>query len=707
MTDQKHDLFKTLKKIDVSKYPDILSLACHDEILDRAIVFANFHHSGQFRKSGEPYITHPLAVAETLVAYFKIKDSIILAASILHDTVEDVPKLSLLDIKNEFGHDIAMLVDACTKLKIFKKKRSETMDMTMRKLLGIVSQKKPESLLIKLGDRLHNMSTMGSMPLKKRQQKAVETLDFYAPLAAKLNLMPIKRDLYDLALKNIFPKKSKKFKTCLSGLKTSSLVSNIKHLLQSHLTSDKYEITIRNRAKGLFSLYSSIKKNLSFENAENLVDFTVVLHTKEPQSCYYALGIVNTLFKPIPKTIRDFIANPKMNGYQSLHVRISQKEARFLIKIRTAEMDLLAQRGLLLYWDDKKRYGSLKDRVNSIFQDLSEYSGSPIDRKKLFQALPNDEALYVFTPNNDIRYLPVHSIVLDFAYSVHTMLGQHCKSALINNKISSVSTRLNDGDQVRIIKSEAIIDVTPDLETKCQTPKAKNAVHQILREKRKTYAIKIGKSILLQSLKFHGISLEILNTEGFQHYLTYRNVNHIHQLYAMIGQDLLSTDEIIIDVCEIKPLKNISIHIRIDNLETSIHKFSKCCHPFPGLANTIAILSKRGIAFHKEDCNVINSKKYLNNKYYNVAWDFDSIWKKPIQFDIYLRQSPINDVLEHITCLPDNLEFNYITKDTKKNRPGTVMSLKLDSFETALKFFEHFCLLLNGQAIEIESFTHS
>jgi GTP diphosphokinase / guanosine-3',5'-bis(diphosphate) 3'-diphosphatase len=309
-----------------------------NRIVFRALEFAHKLHKGQHRKSGAPYISHPCAVAELLARELRFKDPLLLAAALLHDVVEDVREVTLEDIERLFGETVAELVDGCTKLTRHHLDRATLKDLTHSKIF-LSASRRLGVLLIKLADRLHNLRTLHHLAKAKRQRIAQETIEVYAPIAAKFNIYPLKRELYHLALSYLYPRKSKKILQFINALRHSPEYQEIVRALQEAFAKASCPITLRPRAKGLGNYYDPLKRTLEIANSENNIDFAVILQTEDLVTCYTALGIVNTTFAPIPRSLRDFIANPKNTGYRSLHVRIHSGDQNYLIKVRTPSMD--------------------------------------------------------------------------------------------------------------------------------------------------------------------------------------------------------------------------------------------------------------------------------------------------------------------------------------------------------------------------------
>ncbi|HBZ54766.1 MAG TPA: bifunctional (p)ppGpp synthetase/guanosine-3',5'-bis(diphosphate) 3'-pyrophosphohydrolase, partial [Syntrophobacteraceae bacterium] len=428
-----------------------------------ALQFAHDMHAGQIRKSGAPYISHPCAVAEILLREFGIKDSALLAAALLHDIVEDIPQVTLGDIDSHFGSTVADLVDGCTKLTRYHLDRATLKDLTHSKIF-LSASRRLGVLVIKLIDRLHNLRTLHYLKQAKRQRIAQETVEVYAPIASILNIAQLKRELYHLALNHLYPRKSKKILNITRGLRNASEVLEIESALKNALAVLPHRVAVRPRVKGLGTYYDRLKRTLSLYNAENRVDFAIILETDDILTCYHTLGIVSSSFPPVPRTLRDFIANPKANGYQSLHVRCHFKGQNYLIKIRTPEMDRRAVFGILSDWDSQKQLGDEHwQEISELLRNIGEYMGAGRQRKALLR-LSEAEDVFAYTPAGDIHYFPKGAVVLDFAYKIHSELGEYCQGALVNESRVGPSQVLRDGDVVQIIKATIPLEVDLSME---------------------------------------------------------------------------------------------------------------------------------------------------------------------------------------------------------------------------------------------------
>lgn len=685
-------------------YRDILAKHVPDtipenQILFDALAFSYKHHQGFYRKSGEPYLNHPVAVAEILIQELFIRDPQLLSAALLHDVVEDVDSVTLRDIEVLFGNTVSTLVDGCTKLRL-QKDRATQSDLTHSKIF-LSASRQLGVLLIKLADRLHNMQTLASLPEAKRRRIAFETLRVYAPIAAKLNLYTLKRNLYNLALSYLFPRKSKKILSITRGLLHSQEVEEMTNRLAEFISQDSYSFSIRPRVKGLGSFYSHLRQTIDLNNAENLVDFTIVLDSPDPLACYSILGRINQNLKPVPKSIRDIIANPKPNGYQSLHVRINQYGKDYLIKIRTREMDLNANSGMRYQWDSIHIQESYWGEISDLLRNIGEYGGDGSQRKDLIQ-LSDTAEVFAYTPDGDIHYFPRGSTVIDFAYKIHSDLGDNCDGAFINGRRVGPLNELKDGDTVKIIKSDAPMDVDAEIEKKCMTPKARSALNRLLQKRRQNYAKKIGKEILLQEITRNGFSPDLLKDEAISLILNFLHMRDLSQMFIRIGQDTLSSKLILYYFDQLPEIKaglrsrtNI-VHTRnqlfVAEIEKAVHKFSNCCKPYPGQNDIAAALSERGVAFHSNNCKNL-TKGILSNsqQILDVRWDLESDWPYPLLFSLRARGISLQDFITIVSKIDSQPQLHRIEMcPSKQNISSLLITLSLHSFKEAINFFQHF-----------------
>jgi GTP pyrophosphokinase len=667
-----------------------------------ALSFAHELHAGQRRKSGAPYISHPCAVAEILARELQFTDPVLLAASLLHDVVEDIPSIHLHDIEARFGSVVAELVDGCTKLTRHHLDRSVLRDMTHSKIF-LSASRRLGVLVIKLADRLHNLRTLHYLAHSKRQRIAQETVEVYAPIAARFNIFPLKRELYHLALSFLYPKKSKKILQFIREVRNSEPVMEMEGRLNQVFAEAGMDVVIRPRAKGLGSYYDHLKRTLDIANGENHIDFAIILQSERVLDCYTALGLVNTHFTPIPRSLRDFISNVKSNGYQSLHVRVHDTGQNYLMKIRTPEMDSWATYGILREWDAQK---ALSDdhwqEVSELLRSIGEYGGAGSQRKALIR-LSESEEIFVYSPMGDIYYLPKDSVVLDFAYRIHSELGDFCSGALINGSWASPIDTLKDGDIVEITTSSEPIDAVPDLEPFCKTPKARTAINKHVQQKRRAYAQRIGQEIVEQELVRHGLSVEDLQSERMRLVLEFSNLRDLQELYARVGQDLLSP-HMVLYYFEKPHLERESPHghretptlaferntLHVKELDKALQKFARCCNPYPGQKGVVATLSERGVTYHHRDCADLRQRHQLQpQQLVAIDWDEEGKWAAPLAFMLHLADETPVSLLPHLADLPPAVAIQSIEECIdKRGQPTVRMVIQFSSFEDARRVFE-------------------
>ncbi|CAN2045997.1 GTP pyrophosphokinase [Candidatus Magnetomoraceae bacterium gMMP-13] len=660
----------------------------------QALDFAYKLHKGQARKSGEPYITHPCSVAEILCFELELYNPELLAAALLHDVVEDVEDVSIEQISNKFGNYVASIVDGCTKLKRYHMDSRTLKDLTHSKIFLSASQRM-EVFLVKLADRLHNLRTLNSLHLAKRQRIALETIDIYVPIAVRLNIYPLKRKLFNQALIHLYPKNSRKILNYIDKQEHAPHIKNIYETLIEGFYAQSIPVNIDIRSKGLGSFYDPVKKTLSLSHSENCIDFIIVLKSEAVLDCYQGLGVVNGLFPPIPRKLRDFIANPKSNNYQSLHVRNNLKGQHYLMIIRTPEMDRRARQGILADW---KQGETITDEywkeVSEQFRIIGEYGGEAVQRKEIIQSSESDE-IYLYTPAGEVIFLPAGSIVLDFAYKIHTDIGKNCIGALIHGNKIDIDTPLKDGQVIKILTGHYPIKWSPDIEKKCRTPKARSAVNRQINQRRRNFAEKIGKKILFQSIQKMELDSNILNSNETSLILDILNVSSLEEIFIKIGQDSLSPHAFLYYFMDDSSKKRYGQSadereylgkISITTLNNMCHKFSHCCNPYPGQENLIGLLSERGISFHRKECKELDRFNITKDKCLSIQWE-DTRWV-PITFHVEIKNKTAFEVIQSLSVLKDSIHIRNIREDSKKN--NTFIEFDLQSMREGKKVFNAF-----------------
>ena len=604
------------------------------EFIRKAYAFSEKAHSGQIRRSGDPYIIHPLGVA-AILAELKL-DLATIATGLLHDTVEDT-EVTLQDIENNFGATVRHLVDGVTKISLMKFRNThEKQGENIRKMI-VAMGKDIRVVLVKIADRLHNMRTLNHMPPEKQARIAVETLDIYAPLASRLGINAIKVELEDLSFRYAYPEAYYGLaqKVATKRREREKYIEDVRKMLTSELekrTRFKYEVF--GRPKHLWSIYKKMQaRSIDYEQVYDVLAFRV--NVGSVAECYEVLGLVHSLWKPIPGRFKDFIAMPKNNNYQSLHTTVIGPGAeRIEIQIRTFEMHQVAERGIAAHWQYKEGAGhheeidldSLK-KFNGLRELVREHQENP-DADEFLENIKSDlfeGEIYVFTPKGDVKDLPEGSTPIDFAYAVHTDVGNRITSARVNGKMVALKHRLHSGDTIEVITSKT---QTPskDWLKSCVTTKAKSKIRQFVKTEARKRAFELGREILDKSMRKAGLSLaRALEKPEFPKFARDHGCATPDDLFVKVGYGAI-TPQLVIDGLKIAlpeekeaPKEDVGFIkkafqaaigrkketgslIRVDGMNDVLVRFAKCCNPIPGDAILGFITLGRGIVIHRADC---------------------------------------------------------------------------------------------------------
>lgn len=608
-------------------------------IVEKAYHYAEEKHNGQKRKSGEPYIIHPAHVAH-IIADLELDPQSICAA-LLHDVVEDTED-TYEDIAALFGETVAMLVDGVTKLgKIPTSSKEEQQIENLRKMFFAMT-KDIRVIVIKLADRLHNMQTLKFMPEEKQRIIARETLEVYAPLAHRLGMSKIKWELEDIALRFIDPVAYYEIvdKIVQKRSEREKYIQNIMDILKEKLSKTlNMDPHIEGRAKHFYSIYRKMfMQNKSIDELYDLFAVRVIVDTVA--ECYAVLGMVHELFKPIPGRFKDYIAMPKPNMYQSLHsTLIGPGGTPFEIQIRTWDMHHTAENGIAAHWKYKEGVSGSSDMDEKLewIKQLLEIQ-KETNAEEFMQALKIDmfsDEVFVFTPKGDVVSLPINATPIDFAYSIHSAVGNRMTGAKVNGKIVTLDYTLKNGDIVDIITSNAGSGPNLDWIKMCKTSQARNKINQWFKKVNREENIVKGRDMLERDLKKNAIPLTFLDDEDMIRNLSKKyGFNNIEDLYAAIGygstnasrfvtrfktecKRLAAQDETI-DPAELIPMmvkttgKASSSGVVVEGIENCLTRFSHCCNPVPGDKIVGYVTRGRGVAIHRADC--INMLNAMNNE---------------------------------------------------------------------------------------------
>lgn len=588
-----------------------------------ALDFATDAHDNQWRRSGEAYIMHPCSVARILAEEMDVVDPEILAAALLHDTVEDVEEVTIELVGEKFGSYVEAIVEGCTKVTQHSGDKQTLSKKVHRKIFSGAALR-PEVMLVKLADRLHNLRTLSAMPKHKRQKISDETLDIYAPLASVLGLFSLKREMYSLALSFKFPKQGSKLLSHIRQLQRSPAALDIVSALKQNTREVWLNCGISIRTKGLWAYYDTSNRILR-KQIDNPLEILIMVD--DIQSCYSMLGILNQTFPPIPRTIRDFIANPKPTGYQGLHARTNIKGEKYLFKIRTEDMARRAQRGLFKDWTSKS---TTQRRFIKEIQELFDVIGSEDSGsyRKVIAASGKKE-IYTYTPGGDLICLPAKSTVLDFAFRVHTEIGHSCTGAMIGRRKFPSDHQLRDGDVIRILRVEHPLQFQLSMLELCQTPRARAELSRAFRHRRQLLSQEIGLSIVNQEMLRYGLPFDHLSKEALQKILDHFSLADLDQLYVHVGEGRLRLSALIRQVKQelydghsplVDPTGAFN-KVVLTSIDPIAVKISACCKPNPTDKGLFALLSKRGLSLHNKDCPQLQKVRFQREDIVDLRWN--------------------------------------------------------------------------------------
>jgi GTP diphosphokinase / guanosine-3',5'-bis(diphosphate) 3'-diphosphatase len=616
------------------------------ELLRRAYVFSALEHRGQVRHSGEPYLVHPMEVADIL-ADMKL-DAVCVAAGLLHDVVEDT-LTSIERIRDTFGEDVAHIVEGVTKISAitFSSSEERQVENFRKMLLAMVDDIRV--IVVKLADRLHNMRTLQFMSDDRRLRTAQETLDIYAPIANRLGMAKIKNELEELSFKYLEPAAYESLRTRVEAKRRATegvideLVAEVRGKLQDAQIS---VIRIDGRIKRLYSIWLKLKRQkIDLEQVYDFVALRVV--TPSVKDCYAALGTIHQTWSPVPGRIKDFIAMPRPNGYQSLHTSvISEHGFPFEVQIRTDEMDGRAEEGIAAHWKYKEgRVGAGRDeQYFQWLRQLLEWQQEVRDPQEFLQNLKIDlypEEVYTFTPRGQVKVLPKGSTAVDFAYAIHTDVGHRCVGARVNGRMVPLRTRLKNGDIVEIVTNPAH-KPSRDWLNFVATSRARNKIKHLIQEEEKQRAIDVGRKLLEKEARRFQINLEkLLDGEAFTRAAPELAVQKVEELFAQLGYGKLSPRFVLDKLVPQGELKErapenavvsavkrvlksggpTNDRIKVSGAEDLMVFRARCCNPIRGEKILGYVTRGKGVSVHSANCpNVINLQ-YDPERRIDVEWD--------------------------------------------------------------------------------------
>jgi GTP pyrophosphokinase len=668
-----------------------------------AYEFASQAHQGQKRESGENYIQHPLEVAA--IVHELGMDTTSIIAALLHDVVEDTP-VQGEEITKKFGSEVALLVDGVTKLSrlAFQNKQEQQMENLRKMFLAMTQDLRV--IIIKLADRLHNMRTLKHLPLEKQKNIARETLEIYAPLTHRLGMWKVKWELEDLSLRYLEPEAYYDLvnKVAKKRQEREGYISEVKKTLERALAEMEIKAEVQGRPKHFYSIFEKMQEQAKdFNEIYDLMGLRVIVSTV--QDCYEVLGIVHTLWKPIPGRFKDYVAMPKSNMYQSLHTTLIGPNGEPLeIQIRTWEMHRTAEFGIAAHWiykggpDDKE----LRDKI-AWLRHLIEWQGEMRDSEEFMETLRIGlfmDEVFVFTPRGDVKNLPAGSTPVDFAYSIHTTLGHQCIGAKVNGRLMPLDYQLKNGDIVQILSSKGTTGPSRDWLQFVKTSKSKNRIRQWLREQNREENIQIGRELLERELKKQNIDFqENARVEQLTEAAKKLGFMNSEDLLAAIGDLKITPNQVLsklgVEKETTKPISEIDERkrprraghgIKVKGVENLLVRFSKCCNPVPGDPIIGFVTRGKGVSIHRTDCpNVLNEEK---ERIIEVEWDRTSQGTYTVDIEIEAddRVNLLTDVLNAISEL--KLYLNAAKARSKKGSAYINLTLEITDSDQLQAIFK-------------------
>ncbi|EKJ5336575.1 bifunctional GTP diphosphokinase/guanosine-3',5'-bis pyrophosphate 3'-pyrophosphohydrolase [Vibrio vulnificus] len=638
------------------------------EALRQSYVVARDAHEGQTRSSGEPYIIHPVAVARIL-ADMRL-DVETLQAALLHDVIEDCD-VSKEDLEAQFGHTVAELVDGVSKLDKLKfRDRKEAQAENFRKMVLAMVQD-IRVILIKLADRTHNMRTLGALRPDKKRRIARETLEIYSPLAHRLGIHNIKTELEELGFEALYPNRYRVLKEVVRSARGNrkEMIQRIHSEIEGRLQEVGLKARVVGREKNLFSIYNKMKtKEQRFHTIMDIYAFRVVVDTAD--TCYRALGQVHSLYKPRPGRMKDYIAVPKANGYQSLHTSmVGPHGVPVEVQIRTEDMDQMADKGVAAHWSYKgngERTGTTAQvKAQRWMQSLLELQQSAGNSFEFIENVKSDlfpDEIYVFTPKGRIVELPVGATAVDFAYAVHTDVGNTCVGARVDRNPYPLSKALKNGQTIEIISAPGARPNAAWLNY-VVTSRARTKIRQVLKTMRREESITLGRRLLNHALGEH--SLADISPENLNHVLSDLKIQSLDDLLAAIGlgerMSIVIARRLLGDADELTELRSNDSKnkkkLPIRGSEGLLLTFANCCHPIPDDHIIAHVSPGRGLVVHRETCPNVRGYQREPDKYMAVAWsdDYDQEFIAELKVDMLNHQGALAELTNVISKTGSNI----------------------------------------------------
>ena len=631
----------------------------------RAYYFAEQAHFGQIRRSGEDYVTHPLAVAGILADMHMDHQS--LMAAMLHDVIEDtgIPKAA---IGKQFGPTVAELVDGVSKLTQMEFETLEEKQAENFQKMALAMARDIRVILVKLADRLHNMRTLGVLQTSKARRIARETLDIYAPIAMRLGMNTVRMEFEDLGFNALYPMRARRIDAALRSVRghRKELVDKIRHQIETTLAQEGHEVEVQGREKHLYSIYKKMKsKRKSFSEIMDIYAFRIIVDSVD--TCYRVLGCIHSLYKPVPGEFKDYIAIPKANGYQSLHtVLMGMHGVPIEIQIRTREMEAMANNGIAAHWLYKTEGQSANGshaRAREWVQGLLEMQQRAGNSLEFIEHVKIDlfpDEIYVFTPKGRILELPRGATAVDFAYAVHTDVGNSCVACRINRRLAPLSEPLQSGETVEILTAPGA-SPNPSWFNYAVSAKARTNIRHFLKHQTREDSVTLGRRLLDRALAGFDKSLDQLPDEQVQEYLNQHHYDKLddlleqiargNRLPAITAQQLLGGADPTLSEGEVLP-------VAIRGTEGFMVSYARCCHPIPGDPIEGYLSSEKGVVVHRERCKNLGDMREKTERLVALRWDemVEGEYSVELRIEVENRRGMIAVMATRINSMGVNIE---------------------------------------------------
>jgi GTP diphosphokinase / guanosine-3',5'-bis(diphosphate) 3'-diphosphatase len=670
------------------------------DLVTRAFNVAASQHQHQVRASGEPYINHPVGTAE-ICADLKL-DNATLAAALLHDVVEDT-EVSLEEVRQQFGDEVALLVDGVTKLSQMQfRSVEEEQAENIRKMI-IAMARDVRVILIKLADRLHNMRTLHYLSKEKQLVKAKETLEVYAPLAHRLGIESVRWELEDLAFQTLHPRKYAEIQQMVSQRRADreSDLEAARSELDRELKAFNVEAEISGRAKHFYSIYDKmVRKGREFNEIFDLTALRVLVDSVK--DCYAALGVIHSLWKPLPGRFKDYIAMPKANMYQSLHTTVIGPKGKPLeIQIRTYDMHETAQYGIAAHWVYKEKSGRAQradqqDEKLQWLRQIMDWQSETKDAGEFMESLKIDlfhDEVYVFTPKGEVKRLPVGSTPVDFAYAIHTDVGHRCTGARVDNHIVPLTYKLQSGDIVEIITSKTGQGPSRDWLQFVASSGARSKIRQWFNKERREDAEHLGREALLEAFRKQGLPAQrLIGSDFITEVMKESNIAKKEDFFAAVGSNKISSQHVVMRVIQLlnPPQEQVAalsaptsvpqetrgtpsgtrLGIHVDGIDDVAIRLPQCCRPVPGDDVVGYVSLGRGITVHRRDCPNVRNLEKNPERFAAVHWD--TMGKTPLRVEVQIEAYDRNHLLEDISRTLSESGVNILAAECRVGKNNMV-----------------------------------